>query len=61
MSYDEAVIKLLGYLKGDFQIYESNQQLNGFNRYEFIVTKLNGEKKMIQVGEEIVEKEGLIP
>lgn len=60
MTYDEAVIKLLSYLKGDFQKFESNELLNGFNRYEFVVTKLNGVKKMIQVGEEIVEKEGII-
>jgi hypothetical protein len=60
MTYDEAVIKLLDYLEGDFQNYESSQRLNAFNRYEFRVTKLDGTQKMVQIGEDILEKEETI-
>lgn len=60
MTFQEAVLKLEEYMKGEMVTFESNEELNGFSLYEFLVTKTDNSKIMVHIGpNEIVDK-GLI-
>jgi hypothetical protein len=58
MTFQEAVTKLEELMNGDMVSFESNGELNGFDLYEFIVTKNDMSKIMIHIGDNTVVEKG---
>lgn len=51
MNYEEAVEKLKNYLGANLASFECNQMLNGWDAYEFNVTRTDGVNIMVHVGD----------
>lgn len=50
MTFQEAVVKLEEIMGSEMVSFESNEQLNGWDRYEFVVLRPDGLKVMVHVG-----------
>lgn len=60
MTYQEAVTQLQEMMGSDMVSFESNQQLNGFERYEFLVLKSDNTRVMIHIGADGVVEKGVV-
>lgn len=60
MTFQDAVVQLEAMMGTTMISFESNQTLNGFDLYEFLVTKADSSKVMIHIGDGVVIEKGAV-